>query len=97
MLLRRRRRARRLRRRRREEDRQRGGAGLVARAVDGHGHGRVVVFEAREVGAPEFAGAQVPVVEFGREGKVDALDVFGEEGGAGAEADGEELGGGRGG
>lgn len=41
-----------------------------------------MVFEAGEVGAPEFAGAEVPVVDFVGEVEVDALDIFGEERGA---------------
>ena len=50
-----------------------------------------MVLEAGEVGFPEAPGAEVPVVELGREVEVDALDVFGEDGGAGTETDGEEL------
>ena len=51
-----------------------------------------MVLEPRQAVLEEAAGAEVSVVEFGREVEVDALDVFGKDGGAGAEADGEELG-----
>lgn len=40
---------------------------------------------------PELSGAPVAFVYFGREGEVDAGDGGGDDGGAGAEADVEEL------
>ena len=47
-----------------------------------------MVLQPRQAVLEEAAGAEVAVVELGREVEVDALDVFGEDGGAGAETDG---------
>jgi hypothetical protein len=83
-----------------EVDRQRGRALLLLRLAHAHRHGRIVEFEARERATPEVARALVPAVDllgvcqvqagyagafFGRGGCV------GEEGGAGAGADVDEL------
>ena len=50
-----------------------------------------MVLQAREVGFPEPARAKVAVAEFDGEVHVDALDIFGEDSGAWAETDREEL------
>jgi len=73
-----------------EEDRHGRGAGGVGGAVHRHGDRRVVVLQPRQAVLEEAPWPEVPVVELAREVEVDALDVFGEDGGAGAEPDGEE-------
>ena len=56
-------------------------------SVDGHRDCRVVVFQPHQLVAPELARAIVPAVDIRCEAHVDSCDVFGEDGGAGAEFD----------
>lgn len=61
---------------------------LVACAVHDHGDGGVVVFEAGEVLLPELTWTGVAMVELVGEFEVELRDVWGEDGGAGAVANG---------
>ena len=61
--------------------------GLRRAAVDGHGYGGVVVFEAHQLVSPELSRAHVSAFDSWREAHVDSGDIFGEDGGARAEFD----------
>ena len=64
---------------------------LVVGTVYGHGYGGVVVFKAREVFSPYFAGADVAIVYLAGEVEVDFFYVAGKDGCAGADSYVEEL------
>ncbi len=65
---------------------------MLGGAVDGHGDGGVVVFQAGQIFPPYFARAHVAIFYSVDEGEVKAFDIRREDGSARAEADVEELG-----
>lgn len=75
----------------RHVDGEDGRTALVTCAVDDHGDGGIVVFEAGQVGFPELARSGVAMVELVGEFKVELGYGWGEDGGAGAVANVHQL------
>ena len=57
---------------------------MVGVAIDCHGYGWVMIFEAGKENAPNFASTEVAIIDLMREAQVNAFYIVGEPCGAGA-------------
>ena len=64
---------------------------LIIVTTDSHGHGRIMIFEAREIFAPHFASAKMAIVEFSGKIKMYCFDLWGQTCGPRAYSQFEEL------